>query len=60
MSARAKLIVGTPIDPSEYSGRGTDKGVLEEFTRRLIKEVARLGGHPDFEPELAGRFYKPA
>ncbi len=59
MHARARIIVGQPIDASEYSGREKEKGVLQEFTRRLMKEIARLGGHPEFEPEMAGRFYKP-
>jgi 1-acyl-sn-glycerol-3-phosphate acyltransferase len=59
MHARVKVVVGQPIDVSEYRGREKERGVLEDLTRRLIKEIARLGGHPDFEPELAGRFYKP-
>ena len=59
MCARVKVIVGRPVDVSEYRGREKERGVLEELTRRLMKEVARLGGHPDFEPELAGRFYRP-
>jgi 1-acyl-sn-glycerol-3-phosphate acyltransferase len=60
MHARAKVIVGRPIDLSEYRGREKEKGVLEDLTRRLMGEIARLGGHPEFQPELAGRFYKPA
>jgi 1-acyl-sn-glycerol-3-phosphate acyltransferase len=59
MHARVKVIVGRPVDVSEYCGREKERGVLEKLTRRLMHEVARLGGHPEFEPELAGRFYKP-
>jgi 1-acyl-sn-glycerol-3-phosphate acyltransferase len=59
MHARVKVIVGQPIDVSEYRGREGKRGVLEELTRRLMREIARLGGHPEFEPQLAGRFYKP-
>ena len=36
-----------------------DREVLENLTRRFLREIARLGGEPDYEPELAGRFYKP-
>ncbi|MGQ9576096.1 MAG: lysophospholipid acyltransferase family protein [Thermoguttaceae bacterium] len=57
--ARVKVIVGQPIDLSEYYGREAERGVLEELTRRLLAEIARLGGQPHFEPELAGRFYRP-
>jgi 1-acyl-sn-glycerol-3-phosphate acyltransferase len=60
MHARAKVIVGRPIDVTEYCGREHERGVLEDLTRRLMGEIARLGGHPEFQPELAGRFYKPA
>jgi 1-acyl-sn-glycerol-3-phosphate acyltransferase len=59
MHARVKVTVGRPIDVSEYRGREGERGVLEELTRRLMQETARLGGHPDFEPELAGRSYRP-
>jgi hypothetical protein len=33
--------------------------VLEELTRRFMREIATLAGQPDYEPTLAGRFYKP-
>lgn len=59
MHARVKVTVGPPIDVSEYAGASGRRGVLEDLTRRLMREVARLGGHPDFQPQLAGRFYRP-
>ncbi|MBN1910192.1 MAG: 1-acyl-sn-glycerol-3-phosphate acyltransferase [Pirellulales bacterium] len=59
MPARVRLRAGRPIDLSEYYGREGDREVLEELTRRLMRAIAELAGRPDFEPELAGRFYRP-
>ncbi len=53
--ARTHLKVGLPIDLSEYYGRDKDREVLREVTLRLLKEIAHLAGHDDFEPQLAGR-----
>ena len=55
MPAKTKVIVGNPIDISEFYGREKDKEALEEITARLLKEIARLAGDPDFRPELAGK-----
>ncbi len=57
--ARVEVIVGKPIDVSKFYGREDERGVLEELTRRFLREIAALGGHGDFQPSLAGRFYKP-
>lgn len=59
MPARVRLQVGQPIDLSPYYGRGNDREVLEDLTRRFLLEIAKLAGQPDFQPQLAGRFYKP-
>jgi 1-acyl-sn-glycerol-3-phosphate acyltransferase len=56
--AKVDLFVGEPIDLSEYYGREGEREVLEALTGRILKEIARLAGHPDFEPEVAGRFSK--
>lgn len=60
MAARAELVVGPPVDVSEFYGRENDREVLEELTRRFLIEIAKLAGQPDYQPGLAGRFYKPA
>ncbi|MBN2021791.1 MAG: 1-acyl-sn-glycerol-3-phosphate acyltransferase [Pirellulales bacterium] len=60
MPARVRVTVGKPIDLAEYRGREDDRAVLEDLTKRLMKAIAALGGQPDYEPELAGRFYKPS
>lgn len=59
MAAKVQLIVGDPIDISEYYGRHKDGNLQREITLRLLKEIARLGGAPDYEPTLAGRRWKP-
>ena len=59
MPANVRLRIGRPIDLSPYYDRGGDREVQEDLTRRFLKEIARLAGNPDFEPRLAGRFYKP-
>lgn len=57
--AKVRLIMGEPIDLSAYYGRENDREVLEDLTKRFLVEIAKLGGQPDFEPKVAGRFYKP-
>lgn len=57
--AKTRIVVGKPIDLSEYIDRDGHREVLEELTRRFLVEIAMLAGRPDFEPELAGRNWKP-
>lgn len=57
--AKVRLEVGRPIDISPYYGREGGREVLEELTLRLLSEIAKLAGRPDYKPRLAGRFYKP-
>jgi 1-acyl-sn-glycerol-3-phosphate acyltransferase len=59
MSARVKVTVGDPIDLSEFYDREREPGVTEELTKRFLKEIARLAGVDDFEPQVAGRHWKP-
>lgn len=58
-AAKVQLVIGEPIDLSPYYGREDDREVLVELTKRFLREIARLAGQPDFEPQLAGRFYRP-
>jgi hypothetical protein len=50
--------MGEPIDLSEFYTRRRDKAFLGELSLKIYKELARLGGQPDFEPQLAGRRWK--
>ena len=58
MPASVRLEFGQPIDLSPYFDRDDTRNVFEEVTLRLLREIARLAGEPDFQPQLAGRLYK--
>ena len=55
MTARTRCEVGDPIDISEYYGRENEREVLIAITERVMREIARLAGFPDYVPEMAGR-----
>jgi 1-acyl-sn-glycerol-3-phosphate acyltransferase len=55
MTAKSDLIIGEPIDLSAYFDRDSDKEVQADLTKRFLREIARLAGDSNFEPELAGR-----
>lgn len=59
MGAKVQLEVGEPIDLTQYYCQQRDREVLKALTRRFMSEIAKLAGHGDFQPQLAGRFYKP-
>jgi len=59
MRAHVRVKIGEPIDISEYYGREKEEGITQEITKRLLWEMACLAGHPEFEPQLAGRRWKP-
>jgi 1-acyl-sn-glycerol-3-phosphate acyltransferase len=58
MPGRAQVFVGQPIDLTPYFGHEGDKQVLEELTKRMLVEIAKLAGVPDYQPKLAGRQWK--
>ncbi|MBN2293537.1 MAG: 1-acyl-sn-glycerol-3-phosphate acyltransferase [Pirellulales bacterium] len=58
--AKARMVVGEPIDISEYYDGDGDRETLDKLTRLFMSRIAALGGRPDFQPQLAGRFYKTA
>lgn len=55
MTARARVVVGQPIDISEYYDQAGDREVQELLTKRFLSEIAKLAGDPNFQPELAGK-----
>lgn len=57
--AKVRLVVGCTIDISAYYGREKERGVLEELTRRFMTEIADLADVKNFQPELAGKNWKP-
>lgn len=59
LPAKARLIVGRPIDISAYYGREKEREVLEELTKKFLQEIARLAGVANYKTQLAGRHWKP-
>ncbi|REJ67367.1 MAG: 1-acyl-sn-glycerol-3-phosphate acyltransferase [Planctomycetota bacterium] len=59
MTAHVRVKIGHPLDLSSYFDRVKQPGVLQEVTLLILREIAALAGHPDFQPELAGRRWKP-
>lgn len=59
MPARVRLQFGEVIDLSPYYDREQNDELVKELMTRGVKEIARLAGQDDFEPEFAGRRWKP-
>ena len=53
--AKVRLVVGRPIDISSFYDRTGGREALEELTKLLMVEIARLAGRDEFQPTLAGR-----
>lgn len=58
MRARVNVQFGEIIDTSPYHDRELNIELLQELTRRCVREIARLAGKPDYEPVFAGRKWK--
>lgn len=59
MSAKTAVRFGDLIDLSPYFDRQCDEKQVGELLRRAMKAIADLAGHKDFEPQIAGRRWKP-
>ncbi|QDU26022.1 1-acyl-sn-glycerol-3-phosphate acyltransferase [Anatilimnocola aggregata] len=59
MRANVVVRVGPLLDISEYYGREDDPEAVQLVMLRVLKALAALAGQPDFEPQLAGRNWKP-
>ena len=55
MKAHARVVMGQPIDLSEYYDREGDKSVLPELTKRFLHEIAKLAGQPNYAVKAVGR-----
>jgi 1-acyl-sn-glycerol-3-phosphate acyltransferase len=58
MTAKTDVWVGEPIDLSPYYDQANNRSVQEDLTRRFLTEIARLAGHDNYEPQIAGRHWK--
>jgi 1-acyl-sn-glycerol-3-phosphate acyltransferase len=58
MPARVEVRFGSPLQPPNVASNG-DEACAKEFTRQILKAIATLAGQPNFEPQIAGRRWKP-
>lgn len=59
MRARVRVKIGDPIDVNKIQQQYSGDEALREVTYRCVKAIAELAGQPDFEPQNAGRDWKP-
>jgi 1-acyl-sn-glycerol-3-phosphate acyltransferase len=57
--ARVRVHIGEPISLEAYYGREGNHDAMREALLMCVREIARLAGRSDFEPQLAGRAWKP-
>lgn len=58
MPSRVKLKFGDPIDLSEHYGSDRDSDLVARLTIDCVKAIAKLAGHDDFQPQIAGKGWK--
>lgn len=59
MRAKVVVRVGPLLDVSEFYGREDEPEIVKLVMLRVLKAIAALAEKPDFEPQLAGRNWKP-
>lgn len=59
MPARVRVKFGRPIHVTDHADSDSDREVMVELMHRCIKAIAQLAGRADFEPQLAGKKWKP-
>lgn len=59
MRANVVVRVGPLLDVSEFYGREDEPEIVQQVMLRVLKAIAALAEQPDFEPQLAGRNWKP-
>ncbi|MCA9175974.1 MAG: 1-acyl-sn-glycerol-3-phosphate acyltransferase [Planctomycetales bacterium] len=58
MSTHSEVRLGEMIDLKEYESQVRDPMVVRELLLRCVGEIAKLAGHPEFVPEVAGRKWR--
>lgn len=59
MRAKVTVRFGELIDVSPYYGREDENGLVGELMLRALRTIAALAGREDFQPQLAGRRWRP-
>jgi 1-acyl-sn-glycerol-3-phosphate acyltransferase len=60
MRAKVRVSFGELIDVSEYADVEQKDELVREIMTRVVHEIAKLAGQEDFEPQFAGRRWKPS
>ena len=58
MRSKVRVHFGQPIDVEAYQDHD-ESTVIGELMLRTVRAIAELAGQPDYQPELAGRQWKP-
>jgi 1-acyl-sn-glycerol-3-phosphate acyltransferase len=59
MPARVEVRFGEPVDLSDFYDRDGDAGRAQAAMERIARALAALAGQPGFQPQIAGRNWKP-
>jgi 1-acyl-sn-glycerol-3-phosphate acyltransferase len=59
MPARVEVRFGPPVDLTAFHSREGEAGTAHAAMRQIIAALAALAGQPDFQPQIAGRNWKP-
>lgn len=59
MPAHVEVRFGQPLDLAKFYGRENEDGIVQEVTRQAMKAIGELAGRSDFQPQIAGRVWKP-
>jgi len=59
MPAKVTLTLGQPIALAAYADHAPTPELQAKLTLCVMRQIAQLGGHNDFEPTLAGRQWRP-
>jgi len=60
MPANVTVRFGEPIDVTAYAGVARHDDAVGQLMKTCMRAIAELAGQSDFEPQLAGRRWKPS
>jgi 1-acyl-sn-glycerol-3-phosphate acyltransferase len=60
LPARVRIRFGVPVPPSEVRGaRSVERKLVRPLMLTVVRRVSELAGKPDYQPQFAGRRWKP-
>ena len=60
MRARVRVSFGNQIDVADYKDAEQSDELVVEIMSRVVRDIARLAGIEDYEPQFAGRKWRPS